>query len=350
MRATKARARTPWFQGTPQAAENQESDVSLGPPETVQKLRQALHVQAQGSPNQKFHSLYDKVYRSDVLAHAYDGCKAHGGAGGVEGQTFEDLEAYGVERWLSERAQELREKTFRPQPVRRAYIPQADGKQRPLGIPTIRDRVGQTAAWLVLEPIFEADLQPEPYAYRPRRSAWDALRHIHGLVNTGPTQVVDADLKGYFDAIPHTELRRSMARRVSDGTLLHPIKMGLRMPAQESDPKSGKRRTVPKNDERCGTPQGAPIHEMTERRWTWMEEQDQIRRLNRVWRSWSNYFGLGVVDRAYRAVDEQVRARLRRWLCTKHKISRSGFRPYPDDKLLAMGLVKLSLCRRASRG
>jgi len=429
--------------------------MRLEPPERVQKLQRALHVKAKGSPHQKFHALYDKVFRADVLLHAYRQCRLNDGTAGVDGQSFEDIEEYGLERWLDERAQELRSKTYQPQPVRRVYIPKADGKQRALGIPTIRDRVVQTAALVVLEPIFEADLQPEQYAYRPQRSAWDALRHIHGLVNTGHTQVVDADLKGYFDTIPHAELMRSVSRRVSDGSMLRLIKMWLRMPVQETDPSSGKRRTVPKEDAHRGIPQGAPIspllsnlymrrfvlgwklggheacldahivnyaddfviccrgtaqkamtvmrelmarlkltvnetktcvrtlpvesfdflgytvgrvyswksrrlilgtrparqkvrsvcqriREMTAARWTWRDEQDQIARLNQVLIGWSNYFRLGVVDRAYRAVDTQVYARLRRWLCKKHKISGSGCRRYPDARLMAMGLVKLS--------
>jgi len=132
--------------------------MSLTTPSSVQKLQTALHAKAKESPNLRFHALYDKVYRKDVLAYAYERCQANGGAAGVDNQTFENIEAYGRERWLDELTQELKSRTYQPQPVRRVYIPKPDGKQRPLGIPTIRDRVVQTAAVLVLEPIFEADL------------------------------------------------------------------------------------------------------------------------------------------------------------------------------------------------
>ncbi len=132
--------------------------MSLTTPCSVQKLQTALHAKAKESPNCRFHALYDKVYRKDVLAYAYERSKANGGAEGVDNQTFENIEAYGRERWLDELAQELKSRTYQPQPVRRVYIPKPDGKQRPLGIPTIRDRVAQTSAMLVLEPIFEADL------------------------------------------------------------------------------------------------------------------------------------------------------------------------------------------------
>ena len=173
--------------------------MSLGTPPSVQKLQTALHDKAKGSPDFRFYALYDKVYREDVLAFAYDCCKANGGAAGVDGQTFEDIEEYGLKRWLDELAQELKGRTYRPQPVRRVYIPKPDGKQRPLGIPTVKDRVAETAAVLVLEPIFEADLQPEQYAYRPDRSTLDAVKQVHKLLNTGHREVVDADLSGYFD-------------------------------------------------------------------------------------------------------------------------------------------------------
>ena len=166
---------------------------------SVQKLQTALHAKAKESPNFRFYALYDKVYRTDVVTFAYKCCKANGGSAGVDEQTFGDIEAYGAERWLDELAQELKSQTYQPQPVRRVYIPKPDGKQRPLGIPTIQDRVVQTAALLVLEPIFEADLQPEQYAYRANRSALDAVRHVHKLMNTGHRKIVDADLSGYLD-------------------------------------------------------------------------------------------------------------------------------------------------------
>ncbi len=174
--------------------------MSLATPVSVQKLQTALHAKAKESPSFRFYALYDKVYREDVLAFALECCQANGGAAGVDDQTFEDIEAYGVKRWLDELAQELKGRTYQPKPVRRVHIPKPDGKQRPLGIPAIRDRVVQTAAVLVLEPIFEADLPLEQYAYRAGRSALDAVRHVHKLINTGHRQVVDADLSGYFGA------------------------------------------------------------------------------------------------------------------------------------------------------
>ncbi len=174
--------------------------MSLATPASVQKLQTALHAKAKGSPDFRFYALYDKVYRRDVLAYAYKRCEANGGAAGVDNQTFEDIERYSREKWLDELTQELKSRTYQPQPVRRVYIPKPDGRQRPLGIPTIRDRVVQTAAMLVLEPIFEADLQPEQYAYRADRSALDAVKHVHKLINTGHGQIVDADLSSYFGA------------------------------------------------------------------------------------------------------------------------------------------------------
>ena len=167
--------------------------MSLSTPESVQKLRAALRAKAKGSPNYRFYTVYDKVYRPDVLAFAYRCCRANGGAPDVDVQKFADIESYGTERWLGELVEELRSQTYRPQAVRRVWIPKPDGKRRPLGIPTVKDRVVQMAAVLVLEPIFEADLQPEQYAYRPERSALDAVRKVHALVNTGHTEVVDAD-------------------------------------------------------------------------------------------------------------------------------------------------------------
>jgi RNA-directed DNA polymerase len=233
--------------------------MSLTTPSSVQKLQTALHAKAKESPDFRFYALYDKVYRRDVLSYAYERCKANRGAAGVDNQTFEDIEQYGAERGLDELAQKLKSQTYQPQPVRRVYIPKPDGKQRPLGIPTIRDRVVQMAAVLVLEPIFEADLQPEQYAYRPDRSALDAVQHVHKLINTGHGQIVDADLSSYVDSVPHAELMRSVARRVVDGAMLHLIKMWLEAPVEETDEHGNTHRSTRNRNEGRGTPQGSPI-------------------------------------------------------------------------------------------
>jgi group II intron reverse transcriptase/maturase len=234
--------------------------MSLTTPATsVQELQTALHGKAKAAPGYRFYALYDKVCRGDVLTHAYERCRANGGAAGVDGQTFEAIEAYGAGRWLSELADQLRKKTYRPQAVRRVWIPKPDGKQRPLGIPTVCERVVQMAVVLVLEPIFEADLPPEQYAYRPGRSAHEAVEQVREWLRTGHTQVVDADLSGYFDSIPHAELMKSVARRVSDGTLLALVKRWLVTPVEEADDRGRVQRTSCSKDARRGTPQGAPI-------------------------------------------------------------------------------------------
>ena len=233
--------------------------MSLAPPEKVRKLQETLHAKAKGSPGYRFYLLYDKVYRRDVLSFAFDRCRANGGAPGIDGQTFADIEAYGVERWLDELAEELKSGTYQPQPVRRVYIPKSDGKQRPLGIPCIKDRVAQMAAVLVLEPIFEAELEPEQHAYRPERSALDAVRQVERLLRTGHTEVVDADLSGYFDSIPHHELMKSVSRRISDSRVLRLRKMWLEAPAEETDGKGNRHRTTRNKDQGIGSPQGSPI-------------------------------------------------------------------------------------------
>jgi len=411
--------------------------MSLATPESVQRLQAALHAKAKGEPDYRFYMLHDKVYRRDVLAHAYECCRANHGAPGVDGQTFDDIEAYGVERWLGELAEELRKKTYRPSAVRRVWIPKPDGRKRPLGIPTIRDRAAQMAAVLVLAPIFEADLAAEQYAYRPGRGALDAVQHVHRLLNTGYTEVVDADLSGYFDSIPHAELLKSVARRVVDGAMLHLVKMWLVMPVEEEDDRGRKQRTTVAKDAGRGTPQGAPIspllaniyirrfvagwralghekrlgacivnyaddfviccrgtgakalaamrrmmgrlrltvneaktrlvrvpgetfdflgytfgrcwspktgrryigtrpskkriarlreaiREATGRGKTYQEVPEKVAELNRMLIGWSNYFCLGPVSRAYKAVESHARHRLRQWLRAKHLGRGSG--------------------------
>ena len=235
--------------------------MRLIPPPKVEKLQVALHTKAKGSPSYRFYALYDKIYREDVLRHAFYCCLANQGAPGVDGQTFQQIEAYGEEKWLAELAEELRQQTYRPQPLRRVNIPKEGqpGKTRPLGIPCIRDRVVQMATVLVLGPIFEADLEPEQYAYRPERSAKDAVRHVESLLRAGFTEVVDADLSGYFDSIPHSELMKSVSRRISDGRVLRLIKMWLEAPVETRDRRGRTERTTRNKDEGKGSPQGSPI-------------------------------------------------------------------------------------------
>jgi group II intron reverse transcriptase/maturase len=447
----------PWFKVNAGSGESQEIGVSLKPPDKVQKLQAALHAKAKGVPSYRFYALYDKVYRDDVLGYAYDRCNANGGAAGADGQTFEEIEAYGVRRWLGELANELKDKTYRPQAVRRVWIPKPNGKQRPLGIPTIKDRVIQMAVLVVVEPIFEADLPQEQYAYRADRSALDAVVEVHRLLNTGHREVVDADMSGYFDSIPHADLMKSVARRISDSHVLHLIKMWLEAPVEETDARGRTQRTTRNKDEGRGTPQGAPIspllsnlymrrfilawktqgHEkrlnahivnyaddfviccrgtafkadlvmrdlmtrlkltvnesktrvcripdesvdflgytigrcyspktgrayigtrpsktrvqrlcaeitaMTAPRWEGRNAQDLVAELNRMLRGWANYFRLGPVSHAYRAVDAHTTGRLRQWLCRKHKKSSSGTRSYPERYLYrTLGLIQLPL-------
>jgi RNA-directed DNA polymerase len=232
--------------------------MSLTTPEKIETLQRKLYAKAKTEPGFRFYRLYDKIYRADIIAHAYAQAKANKGASGVDGVTFEMIEAQGREEWLAGLGEELRERTYRPQPVRRVTIPKPGGGERPLGIPTIKDRVVQTAAKLVLEPIFEADLDPEAYGYRPGRSAVDAVKRVHGHLKRGYTDVVDADLSRYFDTIPHDELLQCVARRISDKYALALIKMWLKTPVEERTDKGGKRLTGGKGS-KCGTPQGGVI-------------------------------------------------------------------------------------------
>jgi RNA-directed DNA polymerase len=231
--------------------------VSLEIPDKVRELQIKLYRKAKSEPEFRFYLLYDKGYRADVLLRAWTLAKANNGAPGVDGQRFEDIESEGVMEWLNGLGKDLREKTYRPLPVRRVMIEKPGGGERPLGIPTIRDRVAQTAAKLILEPIFEADMEPSAYGYRPKRSAGDAIQEVDKLLYEGYTDVVDADLSKYLDTIPHSELMLCVARRVVDKHMLHLVKMWLTVPVEEME--KGKKRLTGGKDNDGGTPQGGVV-------------------------------------------------------------------------------------------
>jgi RNA-directed DNA polymerase len=232
--------------------------VSLVTPEKIRQFQRKLYVKAKSEPAFRFFQLYDKVYRADILEHAYLLCRSNGGAAGVDGMTFDDIEAKGEQEWLAALRKDLQERTYKPDPVRRVMIPKPGGGERPLGIPTIRDRVAQAAARLILEPIFEADFVDSAYGYRPGRSAADAVREVHQAIRSGYVDVVDADLSKFFDTIPHAELMRSMARRVVDRQMLKLVRMWLKVPVEERDERGNKRMTGGKG-RKVGTPQGGVI-------------------------------------------------------------------------------------------
>ena len=230
--------------------------MSLATPEKIRTLRRKLYRKAKAEPAFRFYLLYDKIYREDILRHAYALYRANAGASGTDGMSFAAIEASGLDGWLAGLREELISKTYRPDLVRRVMIPKPDGGERPLGIPTIRDRVIQTATKLVLEPIFEADFEESAYGYRPVRGAVDAVKEVHRLICRGYTDVVDADLSGYFDSIPHDALLKSVARRIVDRRVLRLIKLWLKAPIEERDDGDGTQRIGGGKSNTRGTPQG----------------------------------------------------------------------------------------------
>jgi RNA-directed DNA polymerase len=242
-----------------QRAKGREIGVSLATPPKLRRLQEALYTKAKQEPAYRFYLLYDKVYRADILAHAYALNKQKGGAPGVDGVTFEDIEAAGLERWLAAVEEALRTEAYRAQPVRRVRIPKPGGTgERPLGIPVIRDRVVQTAALLILQPIFEADLEPTAYGYRPGRTALEAVQEVHRALCAGHTEVIEADVSNYFDTVPHADLVKSLARRISDRRMLRLLKMWLKTPVAERTEGGGWRLSGGKRSV-CGTPQGGVV-------------------------------------------------------------------------------------------
>jgi RNA-directed DNA polymerase len=232
--------------------------MSLATPDNIRRLQQKLYTKAKREPTFRFYQLYDKIYREDILQHAWRRCRDNNGKPGVDGVTFEAIETSGLEEWLRQLGRELHDKTYQPDPVRRVMIPKSGGGERPLGIPTIRDRVAQAAAKLVLEPIFEADFEDCAYGYRPRRSALDAVKRVHEGLCQGFTDVVDADLSGYFDSIPHGELLAELERRVSDVHVIRLIRQWLKVPVEDRDDR-GQRRLQGGHGHNRGTPQGGVI-------------------------------------------------------------------------------------------
>ena len=232
--------------------------MSLKTPDKIRTFQRKLYLKAKAEPDFRFYQLYDKIYREDILHHAYRLAKSNGGAPGVDGVNFRMIESEGLEEWLSGIREDLRSKTYKPKPVRRVMIPKPGGGERPLGIPTIKDRVVQTATKLVIEPIVEADLEPNTYGYRPKKRALGAVQKVHKLLREGYTEVVDADLSKYFDTIPHTELMKCLARRIVDRNVLHLIKQWLKSPVEERD-RNGMRRMSGGKKSKQGVPQGGVI-------------------------------------------------------------------------------------------
>ena len=234
--------------------------VLLTTPDNIRTLQRKLYTKAKQEPAYRFYALYDKVWRADILMFAYRLVRANKGSPGIDGIDFDDIEnGEGSDKFLLALAIDLKDQTYSPSPVRRVMIPKADGSVRPLGIPTIRDRVAQMATKLIVEPIFEADFSPNSYGFRPKKSAHQAVDKIADSLYQGYTQVIDADLSKYFDSIPHAKLLAIAAERIVDGAILHIIKLWLKAPVIEQDKDGTKRNVGGGKANSIGTPQGGVI-------------------------------------------------------------------------------------------
>jgi group II intron reverse transcriptase/maturase len=234
--------------------------MKLETPENIRTLQRKLYRKAKQEPGYRFYALYDKVCRADILEFAYRLVRASKGSPGIDGQSFEAIEAgEGVAAFLAKLEEALRNKRYKPSPVKRVLIPKAKGGKRPLGIPTVRDRVAQMAVKLVIEPIFEADFCDSSYGFRPKRSAHDAVDAVVAALQTGHTEVIDADIAKCFDTIPHAKLLATVAERISDGGILHLIKLWLKAPVVEEGEDGKKRNVGGGKANRQGTPQGGVL-------------------------------------------------------------------------------------------
>ena len=232
----------------------------LTTPEAIRTLQRKLYVKAKQQPAYRFYALYDKLYRADILSHAWRLVKANQGSPGIDGISFEAIEnGIGVEGYLLILSHELQDKTYRASPVKRVLIPKADGSTRPLGIPTIRDRVAQMALKLVMEPIFEADFCEHSYGFRPKKSAHDAIDTIAETMRQGQTHIIDADLSKYFDSIPHAKLMATVAERVVDGAVLALVRQWLKAPVMGENERGKIACVGGGKGNRRGTPQGGVI-------------------------------------------------------------------------------------------
>jgi RNA-directed DNA polymerase len=240
--------------------------MSLATPRSlVEKLQSSLQAKAKSEPSYRFYSLWDKISREDVLHEAYRRSRANAGSPGVDGIDFEAIETQGKEQWLRALREELRSKSYAPQPLLRVWIPKSNGGQRPLSIPSVKDRVVQTAAVLVLGPIFDEDLRPQQYGFRPKLDAKMAVRRAYFHIKDGRREVVDADLSDYFTTIPHGPLMRCVSRRVADGQVLSVIKQWLRAPVCERTDRNTFLRTTEARDRKRGTPQGGSATPLTQK-------------------------------------------------------------------------------------